>query len=104
MLGGSVEVGVERTSAGKVTVVDALTSEPPRTRGLRAGLGAFIALLSIPAVFFLGSMSLVFTLIGGALLGSSLAANRGITLRVLLTLMVVAGTVAVCALLLWAIL
>lgn len=67
----------------------------PRIHGTRAALGSFIALLSLPAVFFLGSMSLVFMFVGGFLLGSSLAIHRGPLVRTLLTLAVIAGAVTI---------
>jgi hypothetical protein len=76
----------------------------PRIQGTRAALGSFIALLSLPAVFFLGSMALVFMVVGGFLLGSSLAIHRGPVVRTLVTLIVIAGTVTICMLLLMAIL
>ena len=75
----------------------------PRINGTRAALGVFIALFSLPAVFFLGSMTLVFMLVGGFILGSSFAIHRGLLVRALVTLSVIAATVSACMFLLMAI-
>jgi hypothetical protein len=84
--------------------VNAVGSTPRQIRGGRAALGLAIALLSLPAVFFLGSMALVFMIAGGLVLGTSLAVDRNPVVRGLVLVAVLLGTVVSCGLLLNALL